>query len=172
MDFLYLDNTFIDPDEDFPHQSEAYAILRDKISKGRADSKEMEFHIYCYTLGKEELFINLAKDLGTRIMISRDRWERLAAIGIADDSAFIMQEEQDVILEKLRSENATSEEIEANTAYVKLRPMSERPKDKTDVDKTSKVVHFMLSGWKKQYVIVHPKYCKIPYSSHSSYKEI
>jgi hypothetical protein len=45
----------------------------------------MKFYVYCYTLGKEEVFINLAKDFSTKVMLDKDRWNRLEAIGMTDN---------------------------------------------------------------------------------------
>ena len=53
-----------------------------------------------------------------------------------------------------------------------MKPLRERPKDTLEVDLKPNVVHFVLTGWRKQYNVRHPNYFKIPYSSHSSFKEI
>ena len=63
FDHLYLDNTFATPMEDFPPQEEAYKILFNKIVKIRKEDENAKFYLYCYTLGKEEVFFNLANDL-------------------------------------------------------------------------------------------------------------
>jgi len=70
-------------------------MIRTKIETLRAEpnGKDYEFWIYCYTLGKEEVFVNLARDLKTRICIPKDRWNRLEAIGIAGEH-FISLSEQ------------------------------------------------------------------------------
>lgn len=84
IDYLYLDNTFSTPTEDFPAQAEAYAILSSKIKELRAQNSDFRFYLYCYTLGKEEVAINLARDFKTKIMVLKERWNRLEAIGIED----------------------------------------------------------------------------------------
>ena len=68
-----------------------------------------------------------------------------------------------------------TEEIpdQKNTAYIHMKPMRERPKDIQEIDSGSlNTVHFILTAWKKQYHLTHPRYFKIFYSSHSSYKEL
>ena len=45
--------------------------------------------MYCYTLGKEEIACNLAKDYQTKVIINKERWNRMVAIGI--DQFFIQE---------------------------------------------------------------------------------
>ena len=40
--------------------------------------------MYCYTLGKEEIFVNLARDFNTKVKITKDWWNRLHVIGMAE----------------------------------------------------------------------------------------
>ena len=53
-----------------------------------------------------------------------------------------------------------------------MRPMRDLPKNKDEVDKSPKIFHFVLTGWKNQYNLKHPNYFKVPYSSHSSKDEL
>lgn len=50
--------------------------------------------------------------------------------------------------------------------------MGQLPKTLKEIDAKEGIVHLVLTGWKSQYNIKHPRYVKVPYSSHSSYKEI
>lgn len=85
FDYLYLDNTFASPAEDFPPQRESYLKLRGMIEKVRKEDSAAKFFIYCYTLGKEEVFINLARYFQTKIMSLKDRWNKLEVLGVSDD---------------------------------------------------------------------------------------
>ena len=69
IDYMYLDNTFSIPKEKFPTQDVAYEKLRSKIEHFRSQDKLLKYHLYCYTLGKEEVFVNLAKDFNTRVVV-------------------------------------------------------------------------------------------------------
>lgn len=80
--------------EDFPPQEEAYKLLLSKILAIRKEDAEAKFYIYCYTLGKEEVFYNLAVDLETRIQLLKERWHRLSACGICDPELFTLRELQ------------------------------------------------------------------------------
>ena len=46
--------------------------------------------------------------------------------------------------------------------------MRERPQTVADIEKKKDIIHVVLTGWKGQYNLKHPRYYKIPYSSHSS----
>ena len=50
--------------------------------------------------------------------------------------------------------------------------MSERPTTVEWVEKKKDVVHILLTGWKGQYNVNHPRYFKVPYSSHSSPEDL
>jgi len=56
--------------------------------------------------------------------------------------------------------------------FLFVKPMRDKPLSKEDVDKKSDVVHIVLTGWKGQYNIKHPRYQKVLYSSHSSPAEL
>jgi DNA cross-link repair 1B protein len=58
-----LDNTFADPEYDFPSREEAYLGLKD-IVKNHENHRIFAFSYY---LGKEEVFVNLAKDFNTQV---------------------------------------------------------------------------------------------------------
>ena len=92
IDFLYMDNTFLTTDENFPTQEEALDQLKVKIHDIGPNPKN-KFIIYCYNLGKEEVLVNLAKHFNTKIVVNTDhgdrwsngnRWMKLEALGIID----------------------------------------------------------------------------------------
>ena len=56
VDYLFLDNTFADPEYDFPSREEAYKSLTDTIKS----HKDHRIFLFSYNLGKEEVFVNLA----------------------------------------------------------------------------------------------------------------
>jgi len=51
-------------------------------SKKSKAMNEVKFNLYCYTLGKEEIFHSLAKNFDTKIMMLKDRVTKLDAIGM------------------------------------------------------------------------------------------
>ena len=50
--------------------------------------------------------------------------------------------------------------------------MSNRPTTVDAVEKAKNTYHFIMTGWRGQYNIKHERHFKIPYSSHSSSKEL
>jgi hypothetical protein len=88
--------------------------------------RSLKFILYCYTLGKEEMACNLAKDYNTKIIINQERWSRMEAIGIAN-KFFIMDKDYDIGRQKLREEGMTDEEIQENNVEIHIRPIRERP---------------------------------------------
>jgi len=55
-----------------------------KIKVLKEEDPLNKFIVYCYTLGKEEVFIKLSIDFETKVMLPKDRWDKCEAIGIAD----------------------------------------------------------------------------------------
>jgi len=76
IDYLHLDNTFANPEYDFPSREEAYSGLHDIVSK----HKEFRVYLFSYHLGKEEVFINIAKDFKTKIVVDEKRYDMLKLI--------------------------------------------------------------------------------------------
>jgi hypothetical protein len=72
----------------------------------------------------------------------------------------------------LKLTEAKHEEIEEKCVFIHMKPMSDRPKNGPEVEKDPNKIHIVLTGWKGQYNVKHNRYFKIPYSSHSSYKEL
>lgn len=58
-------------------------MLWSKIKELWEVDEDNKFSIYCYNLGKEEVFANLSIDFNTKIMVPKDRWNKCEAIGIA-----------------------------------------------------------------------------------------
>ncbi len=58
VDYLFLDNTFADPDYDTPSREVAYKSLVDVVKR----HEQHRVFLFAYTLGKEEVFMNLAED--------------------------------------------------------------------------------------------------------------
>jgi len=69
IDYLHLDNTFANPEYDFPTREEAYKTLKEIV----ANHKEYRVFLFSYTLGKEEVLLNLAEDFESLIVVDEDR---------------------------------------------------------------------------------------------------
>ena len=41
-----------------------------------------KFYIYCYTLGKEEVFYNLAEQFNTKIQMLKERFDKTSCTGL------------------------------------------------------------------------------------------
>jgi hypothetical protein len=50
-----------------------------KVSKPMRD---INFYLYCYTLGKEEIFDGLARHFNTKIQVMKDRWFKMNVAGL------------------------------------------------------------------------------------------
>ena len=78
VDYLHLDNTFANPEYDFPSRDEAYAGLKSII----ASHKNHRVFLFCYNLGKEEIFLNLAEDFKTKIVIDDGRMHKIKIMNL------------------------------------------------------------------------------------------
>ena len=74
IDELILDNTYCDPVFDFPSQEAAIDLITQIIQYHKKKNKDLLVYIYCYTIGKEEICMQLAKDFNTKIILDSDRY--------------------------------------------------------------------------------------------------
>lgn len=78
IDYLHLDNTFANPEYDFPTREEAYNQLKKIIE----NHPKYRVYIFSYTLGKEEVFMNLAEDFETLIVVDQDRMRNVKVMDL------------------------------------------------------------------------------------------
>jgi DNA cross-link repair 1B protein len=79
VDFLHLDNTFANPNYDFPSKADAYKALVN-IVKGHLT---YQIFIFMYNLGKEEAFIGLADDFNTKVVVDADRYRKVQLLNLS-----------------------------------------------------------------------------------------
>ena len=65
VDYLFLDNTFANPQYDFPSREEAFQGLVDVVK----DHENYRVYVFSYYLGKEEVFVNLAERFETLVTL-------------------------------------------------------------------------------------------------------
>ena len=117
----------------------------------------LKFFIYCYTLGKEEVFWNLAEQFNTKVQMLKERFDKAICCGLGT-SHFLTKQNHDLVRD--------------GPLFLFAKTMRDLPKSPEEVEKKKDVVHIVLSGWKGQYNVRHPRYFKILYSSHSSPTEL
>jgi DNA cross-link repair 1B protein len=81
VDFLHLDNTFANPNYDFPSKADAYKALVN-IVKGH---QTYQIFIFMYNLGKEEAFIGLANDFNTKVVVDSDRYRKVQLLNLSPE---------------------------------------------------------------------------------------
>jgi DNA cross-link repair 1B protein len=81
VDFLHLDNTFADPSYDFPSRKEAYEGLVDIVKS----HKEYRIFLFSYSLGKEEVFMSLANDFDTQIVVDDERMKKVRLMNLSPE---------------------------------------------------------------------------------------
>ena len=73
-----MDNTFANPEYDFPSREEAYKGLVN-IVKHHMDHR---IFLFSYNLGKEEVFLNLAEDFKCKIVVDEDRLRKIKLMNL------------------------------------------------------------------------------------------
>lgn len=79
VDTLFLDNTYLSKEFEFPSQDEAFEQLVASI-KALEDFRSYTVLVGVDTLGKEELLVRLAQYFGSRVEVSSPRYAALEAI--------------------------------------------------------------------------------------------
>lgn len=73
VDYLHMDNTFANPEYDFPSREEAYQGLVNIVRS----HMEYRVFLFSYSLGKEEVFLNLSEDFKCKIVVDQDRMRKI-----------------------------------------------------------------------------------------------
>ena len=73
VDYLHLDNTFANPEYDFPSREDAYMKLKSIVK----NHLKYRVFLFLYNLGKEEVFLNLAEDFETLVVVDEDRLRQI-----------------------------------------------------------------------------------------------
>ncbi|XP_053560640.1 5' exonuclease Apollo isoform X2 [Bombina bombina] len=144
IDVLYLDNTNCDPDQELPSRQEATEQIKNIINKHPGH----DIVIGLYSIGKEELLVELAKTFQSWIVVSRQRLELLQLLELED--VFTAEEGAGRIRVVDQSEVKFSNMVKWNQIYptVAILPTSRKVK------------------------IWHTNIHVVPYSDHSSFKEL
>ena len=119
----------------------------------RRHSPNVKFFVYCYTLGKEEVFFNLSEQFNTKVLMLKERFQKTACVGLGN-AHFVTKQDHDMVRD--------------GPVFIYVKPMRDRPNTAAEVDKKKDIIHIVLTGWKGQYNVKHPRYFKLAYSSHSS----
>lgn len=149
IDHLYLDNTFDDPEFNFPSQEVCY----DMIIKAIEENPKSDIWIKIECFGREQLLLDLANYFKTVIVVDWKIYRRIQLLGM-NLERFVMNESDGYIrvvggeqMKGLRSRNVGG----------------------------IKTVGIWLSGWCKVYSkTIGPEAItyKVPYSLHSNYNEL
>ncbi|CDW85730.1 5 exonuclease apollo [Stylonychia lemnae] len=132
---------------DFPTREEAYNQLKDTI---KAHAQHRIF-LFSYHLGKEEVFVNLANDFETLVVVDEDRFRKLCIMDLSID---------------LFTTDSTM-------GWIHIKSIKDLKNfDIQESNKEEPTVFIILTGWNDKYNRNLPFYFKIPYSSHSNYREL
>lgn len=177
IDTLYLDNTYLSPNFEFPSQEDALMEIK-RIIESRESFRDCTILVGIDTLGKERLLIDLALYFGASVEVPSDRYMALRIIhaggGFSDDEfAVFFDENSPPPVRPFKGPLfVLSSRRGIGIALAKRREMLELQGAKTPV------LGVIPSGWvsttqKKK--AKHESYSdvyRVPYSIHSSYSEI
>lgn len=147
VDYLHLDNTFANPEYDFPSREEAYLGLKDIVQK----HPKYRVMLFSYNLGKEEVMLNLAKDFETLIVVDEDRMRKVKQMN-------------------LKPYMFTTDPSEGWIHVKNIKDLKNM--DIEDANKEEPTIFIILTGWNDKYNRNLPFYFKVPYSSHSNFREL
>jgi DNA cross-link repair 1B protein len=89
IDHLIWDGTFSDQNYVFDSQDQAYTHIQSIVTKHR----DYRVYLFAYQLGKEEIFLALAKHFKTKIVLTQERYKTIELIGL-DLNYFTTDEEE------------------------------------------------------------------------------
>lgn len=105
VDILYLDNTYLDSRQaQFPSREEAYALLLDIVKQ----HPDHIIYIGVDSIGKEELLIQLARDMDMKVAVTRERYRELILMGLAGE-CFTTDDDNKALIHVMPKERITIE---------------------------------------------------------------
>ena len=144
---MHLDNTFANPEYDFPSREEAYLGLKKIVM----DHPKYRLFVFSYNLGKEEVFINLAQDFDSMIVVDDDRMRKVKSM---DLKQWLFT-------------------TDPSKGWIHVKNIKDlRNMDIEDCNREEPTIFVILTGWNDKYNRNLPFYFKVPYSSHSNFREI
>jgi hypothetical protein len=132
-------------DQSYETRSNEFPVLH---TDNLGNKYNFRVFMFCYTVGKEEICLELARYYNTKIVVDRDRYQMIKALNYHTEYFTNNPNEGFIHLTKgLNSEHTLS---------------------KTDV------IHISLTGWIncKSYLCLRKGQYQVPYSSHSNFEEL
>ena len=180
IDDLYLDTTYCDPQYSLPSQAEcidaAVGVAVQEVQRARSAKRRLLMLFGSYTIGKEAVYMSVAKRLGLKVYVDRRRFRILSALEWPEEKLSILTTNpQDTILWVVPLGHINMKKMPSYQT-IRMRGFSR------DFDR---VVGFRPTGWslssKKKKdpgsvvgtasrgnLTVH----SVPYSEHSSFPEL
>ena len=172
IDELFLDTTYCDAKKILPTQAEAIQATVDLVSREYTKALKNGYRILllfgAYTIGKERIYISVAKALGVKIHVDRRRYRILSVLGYDKETMDLFTtnaDETDLWVVPLSNIN-----MKNLPGYLKLesrsfsRILGIRPTGWAMKSKSSSLLNVSLKGS----IMV----CGVPYSEHSSFPEL
>jgi DNA cross-link repair 1A protein len=179
IDDIFLDTTYCDPQYALPSQEDcitaAEKVAMDEIQIARREKKRILMLFGAYTIGKEIVYLSVAKRLGLKVYVDNRRYRVLAALNWPkDDLAILTKNPEESIIWVVPLGHVNMKRM---SIYISIR----RGRFCRDFDR---VIGFRPTGWslssrgKKRNGIIGSAsrgvltVYSVPYSEHSSFPEL
>lgn len=204
IDEIYLDTTYLNPVYSFMPQNQVVLqtsifinkIINDSIKKNsilnyfnNSNSNDYLIIIGAYSIGKEKLYINLAKKINSKIFITKERFKMLSCIdGFQDLNIFQTEESSSCKIHIVSINKLTDLKFLSkfqNKKIIKIKPTGwsfntfKKPnlsiKNLSNFEILNKIITTKeLIDFESQLIkqFSNSSSLNIPYSEHSSFKEL
>ena len=168
IDKCYMDNSFFNKIyNNIPSQENAKNAIIDLIAIKKGYRSSAVFAVDVYKIGKEKLLIDLCKTFGTKVAVSAERLQRYSSYLCEDDlEYFTLELKRNTLFYVKDDEENFAKNFQNRTKFC-VRPSAFIYKESSEFP-----LRTSLKNLVNYYSNSDIRNFQIPYSDHSSYREI
>nr|CAB3263146.1 uncharacterized protein LOC104265655 [Phallusia mammillata] len=166
---LYLDTTYLDSTYGFPPQNEVVTYTQQLVQKIVLEEPKTLFITGTYSIGKERIFLGMARTLNSKIFVTRDKYRTMSCLDNFEIKSLLTMDAEATNLHVLPMKNLNVQSLLKHLKKFQKRfvqILAIKPTGWTHSKTTSTLED--IEPTKTGPILI----CGVPYSEHSSFTEL